>query len=79
MHANGYAKVILPWVYKIQEECSKKFFVKVQLLEKKPTWLKTFSLKALELHTFILTCTLHKTIQNTMIQTAFGYTTKLFY
>ena len=43
------------------------------------TWLKTFSLKALELYTFILTCPLHKSIHNTMIPTAFGYTTKLFY
>ena len=44
-----------------------------------PTWLKTFSLKALELYTFILTWPLQKSIHDTMIPTAFGYTTKLFY
>ena len=43
------------------------------------TWLKTFSLKALELYTFILTWPLQKSIHNTMIPTAFGCTTKLFY
>ena len=47
------------------------------LLAISKTWLKTFSLKVLELYTFILTYPLHKSMHNTMIPTTFGYTTLL--
>ena len=56
-----------------QPKCNKA----IKFREK--TWLKTFSLKALELYTFILTFPLHKSIHNIMIPKTFGYTTKLFY
>ena len=32
MHANGFAKKILPWYYKLQDKCANKFVVKVTII-----------------------------------------------
>ena len=37
------------------------------------TWLKSFSLKALQLYTFILTCPLHKLIHNSCVYLLFYF------
>ena len=71
-------KWVLPNFLKILVVGNHWIFTSLKIIRNQ-TWLKTFSLKALELYTFILTCSLHKLIHNTMIPIAFGYTTKLFY